>query len=178
MSKNIEDNIDKQAIVLIITGPCGSGKSTIANLIVQNNNFVLISGDDIKNELFPEIENITDYPEALEKVYTEIYHRAWKNFMCDKNIVIDYIVLGQKRIDDYKKAFLKNIKITVLLPRKEIIIRRDKERECWTSGEECIIALYNDFNKLMDYIGAENYIDNSEETPEETYMKYFALLGS
>ena len=28
------------------------------------------------------------------------------------------------------------------------------------------------------YVGAENYIDNSEETPEETYLKHFAIIGS
>lgn len=176
MTKKLEDNIDKQPIVLIVTGPCGSGKTTITNLI-QNNNFIRISGDDIKNEFFPEIDNITDYPEALEKVYVEIFQRAKKHFENGENIVIDYVVLGQMRIEEYKKTFSKNFKIRVLLSRKEIIIKRDQLRECWTSGEDCIIALYDSFNKLKDYVGAENYIDNSAETPDETYLKHFTSLA-
>lgn len=174
MSKIPENNNDKQPIVLIVTGPCGSGKTTITNLIVQNSNFIRISGDDIKNEFFPEIENITDYPEGLEKVYFEIFQRAKKHFENGENIVIDYVVLGQKRMEEYKKAFSKSLEIRVLLSRKEIIIKRDQLRECWTSGEKCIIALYDSFNQLKDYIGVDNYIDNSEETTEETYLKHFA----
>lgn len=170
--------MSKQPIVLIVTGPCGSGKTTITNLIVKNNDFVRISGDDIKNEFFPEIENITDYPEALEKVYTEIFQRTKKHYENGKNIVIDYVVLGQKRIEEYKNTFSNSLKIRVLLSRKEIIIRRDQLRECWTSGEECVTTLYDSFDQLRDYVDAENYIDNSEETPEETYLNHFASLAA
>lgn len=130
------------------------------------------------NELFPEIEKINDYPEALEKVYIEIFQRAKKYFELGENVVIDYIILGQKRIEEYRKTFSKNLVIKVLFSRREIIINRDQTRECWTAGENCVIDLYDRFNKLQDDIGIENYIDNSEETPEETYLKHFAILGS
>ena len=36
MPISLENNIDKQPIVLIVTGPCASGKTAITNLIVQN----------------------------------------------------------------------------------------------------------------------------------------------
>lgn len=172
--KKLKVNTDKQPVVLMVTGPCGSGKTTITNLIVQNHNFIRISGDDIKNEFFPEIENITDDPLALEKVYAEIFLRAKKHFENGERVIVDYVVLGPMRIEEYKSTFLEHFKIRVLLSRKEIIIKRDQSRECWTSGEECIVALYDSFDQLKDYVGAENFIDNSEETPEETYIKHFA----
>lgn len=180
MSIELQDINKKEIkpIMLIVSGPCGSGKTTITNLITQSGKYVHISGDDIKNELFPEIEEINYYPEALEKVYIEIYKRTKKYFELGKNVVIDYIILSQKRIEEYRKAFSKNLVIKVLFPRKETIIKRDQTRECWTAGEKCVSDLYDRFNRLQDYIGKENYIDNSEETPEETYLKHFVILGS
>lgn len=175
MSEILKDNINMQPIVLIITGPCGSGKTTITNLIVQNNNFIRISGDDIKNELFPEIEYITDYPDLLEKVHNEVLHRTKKHFKKGESVVIDYI-LGQNRIAKYKKAFKESLKIRVLLSKKKVNIKRDKLRKCWTCGEEGVIALHDSFSELKSYIGSKNYIDNSEETPQETYLNHFTSL--
>lgn len=180
MSKRFQDINENELkpFILIVTGPCGSGKTTITNLITQSGKFVHISGDDIKNELFPKIEKINYYPEALERVYIEIFQRAKKHFELGENVVIDYIILGQKRIEEYRKTFSKHLVIKVLFSRREIIIKRDQTRKCWTAGENCVSDLYERFNKLQDYIGIENYIDNSEETPEETYLKHFAILGS
>jgi adenylate kinase family enzyme len=164
-------------IVLIVTGPCGSGKTTIANLISQSGKFTYISGDEIKNELFPEIEKINDYPEALEQVYANIFQSAKRHFRLGENVVIDYVILGQKRIEEYKEAFSNHLVFKVLLPRREVLIDRDQTRECWTAGEDCVTDLYNRFYNLQDYIGIENYIDSSEETPEETYQKHFTIFG-
>ncbi|MBH1940897.1 AAA family ATPase [Mobilitalea sibirica] len=167
---------EEKPIILIVTGPCGSGKTTITDIIASTGKFIRISGDEIKDEHFPEIERITDYPEALEKVYIEMFQKTKENFELGKNVVIDYIILGQKRIDEYKKAFQNNLVIKVLFSSKEVIIERDKTRECWTAGEDCVNDLYDAFYKLQGYIGIDNYIDSSEETPEETYSKYFADL--
>jgi predicted kinase len=78
MSIEVQDINKKELkpIILIISGPCGSGKTTITNLITQSGKYVHISGDEVKNELFPEIEKINYYPEALEKVYLEIYKKT------------------------------------------------------------------------------------------------------
>lgn len=176
MSKDNYNTIIKKPVVLIVTGPCGSGKTTITDLIVQNQNFTRICGDDIKDELFPGVVKIDEFPKDLEKVYQEIFCRAKKHFSNGENVVIDYVILGKHRIDDYQRTFSKNLIIRVLLSSKEVIIKRDLLRECWTSGEKCVNTLYDSFNKLKDYIGIDNYIDSSEDTPEETYMKYFHNL--
>lgn len=163
--------------VLIVTGPCGSGKTTIANLIARNGRFAYISGDEIKDELFPHIVSIADHPEALEQVYASMFQRAKRHYELGESVVIDYVFLGQKRIEEYKKAFSGSLAIKVLLPEREVLIDRDQSRECWTAGEDCVTDLYNRFYNLRSCIGTENYIDNSEETPEETYTKHFAAFG-
>lgn len=174
MSKSLIDRNGNQPIVLIVTGPCGSGKTTISSLIAQNHNFVRLCGDDIKEELFPGIVNIQDYPEGKKKVFAEIFERAKKHFENGDHVLIDYIMLGQKRLEEYKNTFSDHLQIRVLLASREVNIHRDQVRECWTSGEQCVRDLYDEFTGVRDFVGAENYIDSSEETPEETYLKHFA----
>lgn len=48
------------------------------------------------------------------------------------------------------------------------IIKRDKERKCWTTGQERIEAVCNEFENLKELIGAENYIDTTNQLPIET----------
>ena len=164
-------------IVFILTGPCGVGKTTIADLIAQNYHFIHIFGDDIQSELYPGIENIASYPGALERIYNEILQKAKKLFEDGENVVIDYIIIDEKTIEEYKKVFSGNLLIRVLLSKKEVIVERDGARIDWRAGEKFISELHDMFISARDYIGVENYIDNSEETPEETYLKHFAKIN-
>jgi adenylylsulfate kinase-like enzyme len=168
---------EPEPIVLILTGPCGVGKTTIANLIAQNNHFIHIFGDNIQSELYPGIENIAAYPGALEKIYKEILQKAKKLFKEGKNVVIDYIIVDQKTIEEYKEAFSGNLLIKVLLSKKEVIAERDGTRIDWRAGEKFIGELCDLFAGIKDYIGTDNYIDTSLETPEETYSKHFAKIN-
>ena len=161
--------------VIIITGPCGAGKTTISKLIYKKYHFILISGDEIKNELFPDIKDIEKHPQKLKKVKHEIFVRAKENFDQDKNVVIDYVVLGKDYIQKHKKAFADNLQIKVLFPNIKVILNRDKSRKCWTAGKKCVDELYKKFMDLESLIGSENYIDNSNETPRQTLEKYFDL---
>ena len=177
--KHFEYNLEKEIkpIVLILTGPCGVGKITVTNRIAQNNNFIHIFGDNVQNEFFPGIENIASYPGALEGIYGEILQKAKKLFEDGENVVIDYIIIDEKTIEEYKKVFSENLLIRVLLSKKEVIVERDGARIDWRAGEKFISELHDMFISARDYIGVENYIDNSEETPEETYLKHFAKIN-
>ncbi len=61
--------------------------------------------------------------------------------------------------------------IKVLFPPQDVIIERDKERKCWTTGKENIIRIYNKLEAIRSEIGVDNYIDTSNKTPEETIEK-------
>lgn len=163
-------------LVLIVTGPCGSGKTTVSRLIAERRGLRHISGDDIKKELFPDIERITDYPEKLEKVKEEIFFRSNEHYSRGESVVIDYVILGRKQIDEYRNQFANNLHIKILLPKREVILERDKLRDCWTAGEKCATELYDKFEILKEYISPEHYVDNSDETPEETYHKHFSQI--
>lgn len=171
-----ENNQNKnKPIVLILTGPCGAGKTTIAKMITRELGSVYVDGDDIKNKYFPEIEHIDQHPKKLQKVKREILKQAKNQFEKGRNVVVDYILVKEE-IEKYKKAFFENLIVRVLLPQKRIISKRDKLRKCWTAGQECVDELYESFYQSRKDFGRENFIDNSNEAPKETYLKHFSHL--
>ena len=79
--------------------------------------------------------------------------------------------LGEEYISEYKNAFKENLIFKVILPKRMVIYERDQNRKCWTSGRKIINELHHKYSNLVDLIGQENYIDNENETPEETAQR-------
>jgi hypothetical protein len=87
------------------------------------------------------------------------------------------IILDEVDIKKYQKQFSNNLRIIVLLPKKTVTIKRDKQRKCWSAGEKCIDWLYHRFILLKPIWGADCFIDNSNETPTQTIEKHFGWLS-
>ncbi|MDD5590020.1 MAG: AAA family ATPase [Candidatus Portnoybacteria bacterium] len=162
--------------VLILTGPGGSGKSTIANLLVEKCEFVKIDGDELDGKFFPKGEQwLPKNLNNLRRAHDAILKETKKFFKQGKNIVLDYIIFGDyiNFFKEFKKEFGKNLEIKVLFPSEEEMIRRDKERACWTTGEERISTVRKEFENIRKFIGKKNFIDSTGQKPEETLQKYF-----
>jgi|GEM_PF-1117344 adenylate kinase family enzyme len=162
--------------VLILTGPAGSGKTTIAELLVKNKDFVLLDSDHEDTEFFPNGNQwLPKNHQKLSQAHDKILKKAKDIFASGKSVVVDYIIFNQfsEFIDKFKKEFKDNLEIKVLFPDKNIMIKRDKERECWTAGEKAINEIYNKLEAVKSEIGVDNYIDTSDEAPEETIKKHF-----
>lgn len=163
--------------VLILTGPGGSGKTTIADLLVEKCGFVKIDGDNLDTEFFPNggqwfPENIERLKLAHEKIFAEVK----KRFSDGKNnVVLDYIIFGDylRFIEMFKKEFGDKLEIKVLFPNKEEMVKRDKERECWTTGIDRISAVRAEFEAIKDVIGKDSFIDTTGQTLNDTFEKYF-----
>ena len=163
--------------VLILTGPGGSGKTTIADLLVKRRGFIKVDGDKLDSEFFPEgrhwlLENFKKLKQAHNKIFTEV-KKAFKKGK--NNVVLDYLIFGHylEFFEKFKKEFGHSLEIKVLFPTKEEMIKRDKERECWTTGIERIGAVRAEFEAIGEAVGKDNFIDTTGQTPGDTFEKYF-----
>lgn len=169
----------KKNIILILTGPGGSGKSTIAKIISEKCNFLLIDGDQIDTEFFPNGgQSLPENLDNLIKAHNKIFLETKKNYKKGRNIVIDYIIFSDylNFLNKFKKEFGANLVIRVLLPDEYENIVRDKERSCWTTGPKNIKRVRKEFLSIKGQIGEENYIYNNNQTPKETFNKYFKTI--
>lgn len=174
-TKNAMENKSKK--VLILTGPGGTGKTTIANLLMRKHDFVKVDGDRLDTEFFPDgIQWLPENSEKLKKAHEKIFSEVKKSYGNGKNnVVLDYIIFGDylNFFEKFKKEFGSNLEIKVLFPSVKEIIKRDKERKCWTTGQERIKAVYNEFESIKNILGVEKFIDTTEQTSNETFDKYF-----
>jgi adenylate kinase family enzyme len=159
--------------VLLLTGPGGAGKSTIAELIADRGDFVYLDGDHEDTEFFPDGNQwLPENEELLAKAHEKILRKTKELVAQGKNVVIDYIIFGRYRefIESFRKEFGSDLLVKVLFPSKDKIIQRDRdrERECWRTGVERINAVYAEYESLKDVIGEENFLDTSRRSVEET----------
>lgn len=166
--------------ILILTGPGGSGKTTIADLLVYKSGFIKVDGDNLDTEFFPnEGQWLLENSERLKKAHNKIIYEVKRIFNNGKNnVVLDYIIFGNylEFFEKFRKEFGNNLEIKVLFPKIEEIIKRDKERECWTTGPNRIKTVHTEFENIKDKIGKDSFIDTTGQTPNETFEKYLKNL--
>jgi adenylate kinase family enzyme len=163
--------------VLILTGPGGAGKSTIAELLVEQCGFVLLDGDREDTEFFPDGDQwLPENTEKLRLAHEKILRKAKSLWSQGKNVVVDYIIFGRyvEFLELFQKEFGDDLEIKVLMPSQRELIKRDAERECWTTGPDRIAAVAGELLLLKEKIGADNFLNTSNQMPEETFRMYFA----
>ncbi len=167
--------------VLILTGPGGSGKSTIAKLLAERCNYEYLDGDREDTEFFPGSDDYQWSPEnseLLQLAHQKILNKTKEFYRKGCNVVVDYIIFGHylEFLQKFSQEFGNDLTVRVLMPKLEETIRRDQERNIWTTGADRIKAVTKEFMTIKDKIGAENFIDTTGQTPEETFERYFAEI--
>ena len=159
--------------VVLLTGPAGAGKTTIAKLLTEKNDYHYIDGDHEDTEFFPKGgQRLPENAELLKKAHQKIIDLARGAADEGRNVVIDYIIFDHHAdfIASLKGLFDSRFKIVVLMPSYEETVKRDHEREIWTAGENAIQIARQQLEELKGEIGEESYIDTTHFTPEESYQ--------
>lgn len=165
--------------VLILSGPGGTGKTTIAKLLSKRFGFFRLDGDREDSEFFPNGKQwLSKNSKKLQKAHNKILQRTKELVQRDKIVIVDYIIFGDylNFFEKFKKTFGKHLEIRILFPDVEECVKRDLRRRCWTTGRKRIEAVYSDFKKIKNKIGVDKFIDTSGQTPAETVEKYFKFL--
>jgi len=101
--------MNKKAKIIILTGPCGVGKTTITKILVEKLDVELIDGDSIRKSLFPNADYISDHPEKLKIVKERIFELSKECFLKNKSVLIDFVVLGKDYIFRYQNTFKEDL---------------------------------------------------------------------
>jgi adenylate kinase family enzyme len=157
--------------VIILAGPGGVGKTTIAKLIEKECNYVFLDGDNQDTEFFPDGGQwLPENSEQLRKAHNKILDSTKALTDSKKKVVVDYIVFGHylEFFHAFSKVYGDDLQIVVLFPTQVETIIRDRERECWTAGKERIAEVYSEYENIKDDLGKDVFIDTSGQTPEGT----------
>jgi len=158
--------------VIIVTGPGGAGKTTIAEMMEMENGYTLLDGDHEDTKFFQNGGQwLPENTENLRKAHRKILGKTKEMVDQGNKVVVDYIIFGLYRdfFEMFQEAFGDDLQIIVLFPSIEESVVRDKERECWTTGEERIQAVRGEFEEIKDILGKDKYIDTTGQTPEQTF---------
>ena len=167
--------------VLLLTGTCGSGKTTIANLLAKHARWKHISEDNIWHNLFGKKRGQFHSDEHRLKrgqVHAQVLSELLESLHSGQNIVIDATVHESppEAYCEYQSMFeLHSLdwSIRVLHPRIDVAVARDASRTCWSVGEKAVKELRDKFNKGV--LSSDCYVDNSDETAEETMRRFLSF---
>ena len=162
--------------VMVIAGPTGVGKTTLSKILCKHYKCSYISEDEIAKEIFPnEYISIENTPDKLKIVKNQLLKKTKDVFTNNKSVVIDLVNIEKAFFEEIRKRFHNHLILKVLFPPIATTIERDKRKEGWTSGEITIRRFYKKYEVLKSIIGKENYFDNSNQTPKETFKKLFYI---
>ncbi len=159
--------------IILLTGPPGAGKSTIAEALSQTFSLSAhVPVDFLRKMIKAGYASPHRWNEEVEKQYRLARKNAAltaKNIALEGFTVIIDDIVRQKWVEEWKddlEGF--SLHLVLLLPSLEVAKQRNCTREVWTVEEEVIISLH-------ELLAAENtkehgwlVIDNSLLTIQET----------
>jgi tRNA uridine 5-carbamoylmethylation protein Kti12 len=170
------------AMLIVITGIPGAGKSTIARLLSEAlPRSVLISGDDLRHMV---ISGYRDPNDPWDDEMRSQYHLSFKNEAAltanflggGFDVVIDDVIRKGALYDEWLKEFQGlDHQVVLLQPSLEAALKRNQDRPEKTVPEKTL----HDLHQLYQQIDNRDWkvIDNSHQTQDETVKEILARLG-
>jgi chloramphenicol 3-O-phosphotransferase len=165
--------------ITILTGPPGSGKTTIGKILANKiDNSAVVSTDSlryfVKNGC-AEIGKGEEWKNQL-RLGAENACLLSKNFVKNGfNVFLDDVICVKERMDIYKESLEGfEVKFILLMPKKEILLKRDLERGDWAMKERAGY-LHDKFTEFIKeekcFIKIDNTNQNAKETAEEIILR-------
>ena len=164
--------------VLLLTGTCGSGKTTVATLLAVSAGWERISEDDLWAAHFGKNRGAFGSSEHRQKrhgIQAEVVAKARLAVASGKPVVIDVTVH-----ECPPEAFLEYVarfqvhdlpwSLRVLHPRLEVAIDRDSSRSTWHLGADRVASLRAKFTGTV--FPRSWFLDTSDESPLETMQRF------
>ena len=160
--------------VLILTGTCGSGKSTVAELLARRPGWCRISEDEIWPRHFGKNRGTFGTAEHRAKgslVHQEVLARVRAALQMGQRVVLDATVheAPPEALEEYRYRFDEADipwRLYVLHPRLEVAVARDAGRASGSLGAAQVSSLFAKFTGRL--FPPECFLDTSEERPEIT----------
>jgi predicted kinase len=170
--------------VLVLSGTCGSGKTTIAGLIGAREGWCHVSEDGIWPRHFGKDRGVFGTPDHRRKrgvVHREVLEMVRAARRDGLHVVIDATIheAPPEALEEYRTMFsAAGIEwyLCVLYPRVEVAIARDAGRERGSLGAARVAALHSKFTGRV--IPAECFLDTSSDTPEATAERVLESLAN
>jgi len=170
--------------VLVLSGTCGSGKSTIAGLVATRAGWCRVSEDDIWPRHFGKDRGAFGTAEHRQKrgvVHGEVLERVQAARRDGLNVVIDatFHEAPPEALGEYRAMFSHagiDWHLCVLHPRVDVAIARDAGRSHGSVGAVQVAALHSKFTGRV--IPAECFLDTSAEPPEVTVERVLKKLAN
>ena len=158
--------------VIIITGPPGSGKSTISEKLAESfDKGVVINVDKIRHMIKggytnPWENNVSSQKQKMLAIKNacDLANNFSKSGFC---VFIDDVITKKESLNLYEKFLGSKIDLFLLLPSKKILIERDSKRKKDEIMGKRAIELYEKFYLVKGQFDW-NVIDNSSLNIEAT----------
>jgi predicted kinase len=160
--------------VMVLTGTCGSGKSTVAGLLALRAGWRRISEDEIWPRRFGKDRGVFGTPEHRAKravVQQEVVERVLAALRASENAVVDATIheAPPEALEEYRAMFAEagiQWRLWVLHPRVEVAVARDSGRGRGSLGAAMVTSLFDKFTGGV--IPPAYFLDTSAESPEAT----------
>lgn len=174
------DTTTREPRGLVLTGTCGSGKSTVASLLSARGAWCRVSEDDIWPRHFGRERGAFGTAEHQRKrgvVHREVLEGVLGARREGLHVVVDATIheAPPEALEEYRAMFAEARivwELCVLHPRLEVAIRRDAGRARGTMGAARVSELHAKFTGFV--IPQACFLDTSEESPEVTVARLLA----